>query len=346
MIIILTKIRSSGRIGNQFFIIILLFWIGVFVISADPTLLDTILESTDLQNRAQFLLIISTIIIIFLLITQFSKNKNLALNFNRLIRDIALSNFQREYLKAKQEIKLLIIIVAKNEARTIGNIIDKINSINLALPHQIIVVNDGSTDDTEIIVRNKGAWVINHIFNLGIGGATKTGFCACKIIDPSPQIIVSLDADGQHDPKYIPDIISKITEEKADLVYASRFSNKNEYQTSAIRRTGNKFYNKLVNRISNLSISDVTSGYRGIRYDKIDSIYFISETNFAIELALRAARNNLKIKEIPALALGRGFGESQFYRMENFFLYNTKAIKQIFNAYFRKPNLFNPVKKL
>ena len=69
----------------------------------------------------------------------------------------------------------------------------------------------------------------------------------------------------------------------------------------------------------------------------MESIFFISETNFAIELAIRAGRNNLHIKEIPAQTAGRDFGTSQFHKIERFFVYNINAMTQIFNAFFRAP---------
>jgi len=80
----------------------------------------------------------------------------------------------------------------------------------------------------------------------------------------------------------------------------------------------------------------VTSGYRGVRTEKLDSILFVSESNFAIELALRAGKAGLKIMEIPTIADTRIHGLSQFHKIERFFLYNLNAIRQIFNASLKK----------
>jgi len=337
MIIVLTKIRLHNRIGNQFFIIVVLFWFGIFTVALNPNIIDIVLNSTSLENRSQFLLIISIPLVVYLLYQQTVKNKNLSFNFRKVIREIALSNFKKNIQDLPDEkIELVIVIAAKNESDIIGSVIDKIQELKLELRYKILVINDGSSDDNEAIAEKKGVFVVSHLYNLGIGAAIKTGFFASRFL--KPMMIINIDGDGQHDPKYIPQIILKINE-GADLVYASRFSQKNSYQTSKVRLAGNKFYNNLVNKIGNLSLSDVTSGYRGIRYEKLNSILFISETNFAIELALRASKNHLKIVEIPTVMITRKFGQSQFYRLEKFVVYNFNAIVQIFNAY-RRTEIF------
>jgi len=217
--------------------------------------------------------------------------------------------------------------------KTIGKVIDGIHSLSLSDPYQIIVVNDGSKDKTAYIAKQKNTLVVNHFFNLGIGGAIKTGYLAAKFLNPL--VVVNLDADGQHSPEYISKMIDEIKNKKCDLVYASRFHSESSYSTSGVRSIGNKFYTNLVNKIGKISLTDVTSGYRAIRFEKIKSIYFISETNFAIELALRAAKNNLKIVEIPIVASEREHGLSQFYKIERFLVYNIRATIQIYNSRFR-----------
>lgn len=333
-IVFIVKARTSHRLGNQFFVIMILFWVSILIISVRPDILDSVINETGFVNKAQLLLSLSILIISYSLIVQVRKGKSLSENFSNTIRKIALSTFVREYSKTQKD--LVIVIVAKNESDSIGEVIENVSKLKLDLSYQIIVVNDGSTDNTEKISREKGALVITHFVNLGIGGAIKTGYLASMIL--SPKYVINIDADGQHDPAYIQKILS-ILEDGADLVYGSRFSLESDYTTNAVRFVGNKFYTSLVNRIGNISITDVTSGYRGIRASKIKSIYFLAETNFAIELALRAARNNLKIGEISIKSKMRQKGSSQFYKIERFIIYNINAIIQIFNAYFKEPKI-------
>jgi len=334
----ITIARLKNRTGNQFFIIMIIFWSGVFLIAIRPELLDSVLNSTGLVNRSQFLFSASLIIILYLLYTQMVRSKTTSSNLNRIIRELALSNFRKEIaVSNKKNADLIIIIVAQNEESTIGMVIDKIHSLNLPLTYQIIVVNDGSTDKTETIAESKGALVVSHYYNLGIGAVVKTGFLATKLL--KPKIVINIDGDGQHDPKYIPEIISKLKDSNADLIYASRFAKESNYKTTVVRTLGNRFYTRLVNKIAKISLTDVTSGYRGIQFDKLDLILFVSESNFAIELAIRAGRAGLKIMEIPTLADTRISGFSQFNKIERFFLYNINAFRQIYYAFFLKPKM-------
>ena len=331
----IVKARKDQRTGNQFFIVMILFWFAVFLSALRPEILDDIVEYTGLFNKSQVLLILSMVIIMYLLTIQLLKNKSISFNFHRVVRNAAISNFQQHTLNLNiDQLELMIVIAAKNESKTIGNVIDQINSLKLPYSYKILVVNDGSTDDTVLIAKKKGAFVINHFQNLGIGGATKTGYIGSLFF--KPEIVITIDADGQHDPKYIPEIVSMIKSENIDLVYASRFSTI-DYKTTMIRSVGNKFYTNLVNKLGKISITDVTTGYRGIRFEKIESVFFISETNFAIEFAIRAGRNGLKIGEIAAKTVSRNFGTSQFHKIEKFFVYNINAVIQIFNAFFRGP---------
>jgi len=331
----IVKARKDQRTGNQFFIVMILFWFAVFLSALRPEILDDIVEYTGLFNKSQVLLILSMVIIMYLLTIQLLKNKSISFNFHRVVRNAAISNFQQHTLNLNiDQLELMIVIAAKNESKTIGNVIDQINSLKLPYSYKILVVNDGSTDDTGLIAKKKGAFVINHFQNLGIGGATKTGYIGSLFF--KPEIVITIDADGQHDPKYIPEIVSMIKSENIDLVYASRFSTI-DYKTTMIRSVGNKFYTNLVNKLGKISITDVTTGYRGIRFEKIESVFFISETNFAIEFAIRAGRNGLKIGEIAAKTVSRDFGTSQFHKIEKFFVYNINAVIQIFNAFFRGP---------
>ena len=335
LIVVMTKLRKDGRVGNSFFIIIILFWLAVFGTAFRPQTLDEIVNYTGLYNKAQLLLILSVGIILYLLAMQVVKNNNVTFNLSKIVREIALSSFRDEINGSMQHPDVIIVIAAKNESKSIGAVIDKINHLKVSFSYKIIVVNDGSDDNTESIARSKGALVVNHYYNLGLGGAIKTGYLASTLFKPS--IIVTIDADGQHDPKYITEIVSKIKNEQADLVYASRFSDKSKYATSAVRSVGNRFYTRLVRRIAKISITDVTTGYRGIKFDKLKEIFFVSESNFAIELAIRAGKNGLKVSEIPIAATERESGKSQFHKIERFIVYNINAMRQIFNSYFTKP---------
>ena len=125
-IAIITKVRKDQRVGNSFFVIILIFWSIVFITALRPEILDEIVIITGLFNKAQFLLILSIIIIMYLLTLQLIKNKNISYNFHRIVRNAAISNFRNEVLNSiKDPVNLIVLIIAKNESKSIGNVIEK-----------------------------------------------------------------------------------------------------------------------------------------------------------------------------------------------------------------------------
>jgi hypothetical protein len=349
-LVILSLIIISGisflwikkRTGNEFFGIMLIFWSSILIISLKPEILESVLNTTGLVNRSQFLFSVSLILIMYLMYRQNKKSRNSISNYKEVIRKIALESFKREYYEEIKNTDIIIIICAKNEEKTIGEIINDIKNQPIKESYKILVVNDGSNDNTEANTRKFEALIINHFENLGIGGAIKTGYLASKFFNP--KIVINIDADGQHDPAYITKIISKINNENFDLVYVSRFAIESQYKTNKIRSFGNKFYTNLINKIGNLSITDVTTGYRAIKFSKLSKIFFVSESNFAIELALRAGKNKLKVTEISSITHVREHGQSQFYKIEKFLMYNLIVLRQIYYANFIHPKFESKLK--
>jgi len=154
---LLIKARINNRVGNQFFIIMIIFWSSILIISSRPEILDSVLDTTGLVNRAQFLFSVSLLIIGYLLYNQVLKNRTAVTNLNRIIRKVALANFAQQ-IKNSENTQVVIILVAKDESATIGSVIDNIKSQNISESYKILVVNDGSEDDTEKIAKEIGLY--------------------------------------------------------------------------------------------------------------------------------------------------------------------------------------------
>jgi len=117
--------------------------------------------------------------------------------------------------------KLAILIPAYNEARTIGRVIQQVTKVQLpGIEKHVIVVDDGSSDNTKEIARSRGALVISHMLNRGVGGALGTGFEAALRL--GADVVVTFDADGQHAPEDIKNVIEPIRSGLADVVIGSR----------------------------------------------------------------------------------------------------------------------------
>lgn len=153
--------------------------------------------------------------------------------------------------------EFLIIIPAFNEEHSIGNVIDKIND---TVPGaHVLVVDDASRDRTRKIARQKGVMLISHTFNLGYGGALQSGFRVA--VKRSYDFAVTIDADEQHDPLYIKNLIDARRESSANVVIGSRFIG-NGYNIGVFKKIGIFVLSKITRLYTGVLITDPTSGFQ------------------------------------------------------------------------------------
>lgn len=171
---------------------------------------------------------------------------------------------------------LSIVLPAKNEAAAIGSTVERIQA---QLPQmlkkgqiEILVVNDGSNDNTTAIAMAAGARVVHHPYSKGNGAAIKTGARAAQ-----GQIIVFMDADGQHDPADIPRLLEKL-EEGYDMVVGARQKGS---QASIGRGLANGLYNRLASWMTGHRVEDLTSGFRAVRADKFREFLYLLPNGFS-----------------------------------------------------------------
>ena len=164
----------------------------------------------------------------------------------------------KKHVGKEKGMKCLIIIPAFNEADGISKLIDDLKENYTQ--YDYVIVNDGSTDSTKRLCREKNYNVINLPINLGIGGAVQTGYKYARENDYD--IAVQIDGDGQHNPMYIEAMLKRMEEENADIVIGSRFITKEGFQSSTMRRAGINLLSTLIKICTGKRIYDVTSGYR------------------------------------------------------------------------------------
>jgi len=183
------------------------------------------------------------------------------------------------------------ILPAYNEEITIGSVV----LLTRKYADRVIVVDDGSQDRTAEVAEMAGAKVIRHSQNRGKGAALKTGFASLN----SPDIIVTIDTDGQHDPADIPKLVEPILHGEADMVNGSRYLNGNKKNTPLYRRMGQKVLDTATNLDSGLSITDSQSGFRAFSYH-VKDIFSFHQNGLAIEseMLVDAADVSLRIKEV------------------------------------------------
>jgi len=222
--------------------------------------------------------------------------------------------------------KVMVLVPAYNEERTIEDVLD---SIQTHLPEtHIVVVNDGSTDGTRQILEKRPETVaLHHPFNMGIGGAIRTGLH--YFLSGPWDVCLRLDGDGQHPPEQATQLLKPLIEEQADAVIGSRFLEKKGYQSSFQRQGGIKLLHFLSRFILGLKITDNTSGFKAYTREVIAGIIdeFPSDYPEPIEVYL-ISKKGFTIVEIPVHMKERQGGLSSIGFLESYY-YMAKVLLTI-----------------
>lgn len=207
--------------------------------------------------------------------------------------------------------RVSFLIAAYNEAATIGEVLDRIHA--LGLDRQMVVVDDGSTDETAAIVERRlgdtdGLVLVRHERNRGKGAAIRS---AIERIDGD--IAVIQDADMEYDPEDVPGLIEPILRGKADVVYGSRLSGGRPQRAYLFwHLVGNRFLSLLTNLLFNTTLSDMETGYKAFRADVLRSLD-LREDDFGIEpeITAKVCLRGLRIYELPIAYYGRTYAEGK-----------------------------------
>ncbi|MBI3336804.1 glycosyltransferase family 2 protein [Candidatus Peregrinibacteria bacterium] len=192
--------------------------------------------------------------------------------------------------------KTIAVIPAYNEETRIAAVITGARGY----VDTVIVVDDGSSDDTCRIAERNGARVVHHIENSGAGAATMTGIDAARMC--GADIIVTLDADEQHDPHDIPLLLKPIMEEKVDVVFANRFGQRN--RIPFVRRVANVIGNVLTLLATGKWVSDSQCGFKVFGPKAVKDIDLkMSGFEFCSEIVRETAKHRWRIKEVPTKVL-------------------------------------------
>jgi len=203
-------------------------------------------------------------------------------------------------------VKLVVVIPCLNEAATIGEVIDAVPSkIDGISEICVIVVDDGSKDDTAAIARNRGAVIERHETNRGVGAAFGTGIDAA--LGVQADVIVNMDGDGQFNPADIPFLIDPILNQSADFVTCTRFRYPG-YQPdmSPLKRWGNRMMCHIINHIIPQGpFSDVSCGFRAYSRETAMKLNLHGDFTYTQESFIDLANKHVRMVEVPLKVRGR-----------------------------------------
>lgn len=202
----------------------------------------------------------------------------------------------------------LIVIPAYNEEANIERVIKSAFDSNPEA--NILVVNDGSTDETSQRAKNAGAMVVDMPFNIGYGGAVQTGFRFA--VEYGYDFVVIMDGDGQHDPVFIKSLKDVMAFENADIVIGSRFL-ESQYKTDIFRKIGIKLFSKIARFYTGMTFTDPTSGFQLL--NRRVFTYLSERDNYPLDypdvnIIMSLHKMGFKLKEAPVRMSERQSGKS------------------------------------
>jgi hypothetical protein len=292
-----------------------LFWslagIFLFIMALFPRFLDLVRRFFDPGNQsANFVFIISILALLMLVMKISILVREAHLGQERSTQRQALINFRLENAgRVVRKNDVLVKLAAFNESENIREVLGE-------MPEgvDVLVIDDGSTDNTGEVAQEYGAMVIRHSINLGQGSADISGFMYA--LDEGYEIVIEMDADGQHDPQDITHFVEAMRESDADVITGSRVLGSTDKNYSQLRSFFLPYYTKLLNSLTGYNLTDSMCGFKAFRMSTVrkDREIFdevIESQYLASELYIRLSHREYKITEIPIHIGARGAGMSR-----------------------------------
>jgi len=306
------------------FVFLSLANMSLIAVSINPNVVNFLRDLLALQQyqygRILALLIISNIVLMFISAYTASKVENFRLQFDQLVRKLGLDLLETASKNLKP---IMIVIPAFNEAENLNYLLPRMPAKIKEIEVGVLVVDDGSDDGTGQVVKEHNQFIVSNPINRGGGAALRLGYDILKNSDAT--VCVTMDADGQHRPEDIEEIVSPIIDGKYDVVIGSRILGSRE-KDNPIRIAGVYIFSAIISSLLGKKITDPSSGFRAFKMDKIKSIDLYEDQYHTSELIIEAVKKGLRVKEVPITILKRQFGKSKKGRNLIYGLHFAKTI--------------------
>jgi hypothetical protein len=259
-------------------------------------------------GRILGLAVFAIFILSLLTLRALSQSSRNARQLSAALEGLAWEEFRQAGLPERFRGKVAVVIPAYNEADNIGHVLDKMPAEVCGVQIQTLVIDDGSRDGTGDVAAEHGSPVARHVTNRGGGAALRTGYRL--MVESGAEIVVTLDADGQHLPSEMDRLVQPILDGEVDMAHGSRVLGHADRNHFA-RELGIVFFNRVVSLITRTHVTDCSNGYRAVRTSVLPQLVLRQEQFHTSEFMIEAIKRGIPAKEVPITVEQRLHGHSK-----------------------------------
>jgi hypothetical protein len=249
------------------------------------------------------------ILVLFLLVIRaLAQSSRTTRELSSVLEGLAWEEFRSAGHPERFRGRVAVLVPAYNEAESIGQVLDRIPPTVSGQPTAVLVVDDGSRDGTAEVAERHGAVVAKHVINRGGGAAMRTGYRL--LADSGADIVVTLDADGQHRPEEMERLVKPLLEGDVAVAHGSRVLGDAE-PSHFSRELGIVFFNRVVSVITRTKVSDCSNGYRAVKTEVLPQLVLRQEQFHTSEFLIEALKRGIPATEVPVTVEQRLHGHSK-----------------------------------
>jgi len=304
-------IRRRRSLRNADVLILLAAGLGLALV-AGTEIVNGLLSAFSFEkgNGGRILgLAVFAIFVLFLIslraLSQAARNSR---QLSAVLEGLAWEEFRQAGLPERFRGKVAILVPAYNEAENVGHVLDRMPAEVCGRATAVLVVDDGSKDGTGDVAAEHGAVVARHVINRGGGAALRTGYRL--MVESGAEIVVTLDADGQHLPAEMERLVKPVLDGEVDVAHGSRVLGHADRNHFA-RELGIVFFNRLVSFITRTKVTDCSNGYRAVRTTVLPQLVLRQEQFHTSEFMIEAIKRGIPAEEVPVTVEQRLHGHSK-----------------------------------
>ena len=309
-IVAFAVLRRRG-LRNADVLILLAAGLGLAVV-AGTELTDALLSAFSFEQgnggRILGLAVFAIFVLFGLILRALSQAARNSRQLSAVLEGLAWEEFRQAKLPERFRGRIAIVVPAYDEAENIGHVLDRMPAEVCGVRTEVLVVDDGSRDGTGDVAAEHGAVVARHVINRGGGAALRTGYRL--MVDSGAEVVVTLDADGQHLPSEMERLVKPVLDGEVDVAHGSRVLGEAD-RSHLARELGIVFFNRLVSTITRTHVTDCSNGYRAVRTSALPQLVLRQEQFHTSEFMIEAIKRGIPAREVPVTVERRLHGHSK-----------------------------------